>query len=197
MSLINLIITISNLISEFLLYKKMNKDIIRFILTSNNKKKINRKKSIFLNEKIFHQVFENNDKTNKDILKKSIKIDNMQDPQDSKSSFNVTNKNNISEIGKMDNIIIDVMKNLNFINIMKSFFCFKDKKMRLINLCNDIVQKDICIERILKRLYILENNYNLIIEKNNENINESNSIEDFSKIKKMVSKISTELDNQT
>ena len=80
---------------------------------------------------------------------------------------------------------------------MKSFFCFKDKKMRLINLCNNIVQKDICIERILKRLYILENNYNLIIEKNNENINESNSIEDFSKIKKMVSKISTELDNQT
>ena len=45
MSLINLIITISNLISEFLLYKKMNKDIIRFILTSKNKKKINRKKN--------------------------------------------------------------------------------------------------------------------------------------------------------
>ena len=185
-SLINLLITISNLISEFLLYKKMNKDIIRFILTSNNKKKINRKKSIFLNEKIFHQVFENNDKTNKDILKKSIKIDNMQEAPDSKSSFNVTNKNNISEDGSMDNTIIDVMKNLNFINIMKSFFCFKDKKMRLINLCNDIVQKDICIERILKRLYTLENNYNLIIEKNNNtNKNKSNSIGDFSKIKKL------------
>ena len=98
----------------------------------------------------------------------------------------------------MNNTIISVMKDLNFINILKSFFCFKDKKMRLINLCNNIVQKDICIERILKRLYALENNYyNLIFEKNNDNINESNLNEDFTKIKKMVSKISIELGNQT
>ena len=198
MSLINLIITISNLISEFLLYKKMNKDIIRFILTSKNKKKIKRKKTIFLKDKIFHKVFENDDKTKKDILEKSVKVDKILDSPDSKSSINVPNRNNILEFGNMNNTIISVMKNLNFINIMKSFFCFKDKKIKLINLCNDIVQKDICVERILKRLYTLENNYyNLIIEKNNDNTNESNLNDDFSKIKKMVSKISIELGNQT
>ena len=38
-SLINLLITISQIISEFLLSKKMNKDIIRYILTANNKMK--------------------------------------------------------------------------------------------------------------------------------------------------------------
>ena len=185
MSLINLIITISNLFSKFLLSKKMNKDIIRFILTSNNKKETHRKRSIFLKDKIFYHVFENDDKKSKDTLEKSIKVDKIQDYKYSKSSLNVTNKNDILEGGSMNNTIISVMKDLNFINILKSFFCFKDKKMRLINLCNNIVQKDICIERILKRLYALENNYyNLIFEKNNDNINESNLNEDFTKIKK-------------
>ena len=78
---------------------------------------------------------------------------------------------------------------------MKSFFCFKDKKIKLINLCNDIVQKDICVERILKRLYTLENNYyNLIFEKNNDNINESNLNEDFTKIKKWLYDLNSNCD---
>ena len=37
-SLINLLITISKIISEFLLFKKMNKDIIRNIISINDKK---------------------------------------------------------------------------------------------------------------------------------------------------------------
>ena len=40
-SLINLLITICKAISKFLLYKKMNKDIIRYILTSNETKNNN------------------------------------------------------------------------------------------------------------------------------------------------------------
>ena len=58
MRLINLIITISNFITEFLLYKKMNKDIITYILTSKSKKEITRGKTVFLKDKIFNQVFE-------------------------------------------------------------------------------------------------------------------------------------------
>ena len=197
MSLINLIITISNFITEFLLYKKMNKDIIRYILTTNYKKEITKGKTVFLKDKIFNQVFESDDKIKKDLLKKRITENKIQDEHNSKSSFNISKKDNISEVENMDNTIISVMKNLNFINIMKSFFCFKDKKMKLINLCNDIVQKDICVERILKRLYILENNYNSIIEKNNDKIDKINLNDDFSKIKKIVNKIDIELGNQT
>ena len=145
-----------------------------------------------MQDKIFHKVFKNVDKTNKDIFEKSIKENKIQDYKYSKSSLNVTNKNDILEGGSMNNTIISVMKDLNFINILKSFFCFKDKKMKLINLCNDIVQKDICVERILKRLYSLENNYNLIIEKNNDNTDKINIKDDFSKIKKIVTKIDIE-----
>ena len=196
MSLINLIITISNFITEFLLYKKMNKDIITYILTSKSKKEITRGKTVFLKDKIFNQVFENDDKIKKDLFKKSITENKIQEEKNSKSSFNISNKDNFSEIENMDSTIISVMKYLNFINIIKSFFCFKDKKMKLINLCNDIVQKDICVERILKRLYSLENNYNLIIEKNNDNTDKINIKDDFSKIKKIVTKIDIE-GNQT
>ena len=54
------------------------------------------------------------------------------------------------------------MKKLNTLAIIKSFFCFKDKKIKLINLCNDIIEKDICIERILKRLYLIENEFDIL-----------------------------------
>ena len=57
-------------------------------------------------------------------------------------------------------------------------------------------KKKLCVERILKRLYSLENNYNLIIEKNNDNTYKINIKDDFSKIKKIVTKIDIE-GNQT
>ena len=47
------------------------------------------------------------------------------------------------------------MKNLKVLNIIKSFFCFKDKKTKLIDLCDSSMNKYLCIERILKRLYNL------------------------------------------
>ena len=75
---------------------------------------------------------------------------------------------------------------------MKSFFCFKGKKMKLINLSNDsndLVQKDICVEKILKRIYSLENNFNLLIEKNNNKLDLG---DDLSGIKKII----TEIENQ-
>ena len=53
MSLINLLITISKVISEFLLYKKMDKDIIRYILTSNDINKNN-----ICKEKQIHKFFD-------------------------------------------------------------------------------------------------------------------------------------------
>ena len=55
MSLINLLITISKVISDFLLYKKMDKDIIKYILTSNDINKNNISK-----EKQIHKFFDDN-----------------------------------------------------------------------------------------------------------------------------------------
>ena len=48
------------------------------------------------------------------------------------------------------------LEKLNYFHILKSYFCFKDKKTEIINLCNDIITEDMCIERILERFYNLE-----------------------------------------
>ena len=194
MSLINLIISASSVISEFLLYRKMNKDIINYILVSNEKKEYRRDKIVFSKDKIFNQIFPI-DKINKKYIaekkiKKGSKID---DEQISKASFNISNKDDVLKEKSTDYEINNVMRDLDFISIMKSFCCIRGKKLQIINLCNDIVNEDICIERILKRLYTLENNYKLIVEKSNE----SDLNDNFSGIKKSVTEIDDESSNQT
>ena len=194
MSLINLIISISSVISEFLLYKKMNKDIIRYLLVSNEKKENNKEKIIFPKDKIFNQIFPIDKKTKKYKPKKIIKNNKVDDEQICKDSFNISNKDNILKEKSIDNEINNAMKDLNFMSIMRSFCCIKGKKLQIINLCNNIVNEDICIERILKRFYTLENNYNSLIEKNS---NESDLNDNFSGIKKFVTEMDDESSNQT
>ena len=55
-------------------------------------------------------------------------------------------------------------------------------------MCNDIVQKDICVERILKRIYILENEFNSLIERDT---NKSYIDNDISKIKNIIKRINS------
>ena len=151
MSLINLLITISKVISEFLLYKKMDKDIIRYILTSNND--ITQNNNNISKEKQIHQFFDNNYES------KIIDI-----PKSRDSSNEISTKiDSISE-NKNENIN-NIMKNLKIKNIIKSFFCCKDEKTKIINLCEDIIKKDICIESILKRLYLIENEFDILKSK--------------------------------
>ena len=181
MSLINLLITISKIISEFLLNKKMDKDIIRYILTSNNINKNNISK-----EKQIHEIFDNNyDKNQKRIIDTQKSVD---------SSNEISSKIDLESENKNEKIN-NIMKNLKINSIIKSFFCCEDKKTKIINLCEDIVEKDICIERILKRLYLIENEFDILKNKNFfeiqniiDNIsNESNEIRK-DKIKKISKK---------
>ena len=155
MSLINLLITISKIISEFLLNKKMDKDIIRYILTSNDINKINISK-----EKHIHKVFDNNYDENRNK--------HIDTPPKSADSFNeISTKNDLESVNKNENKsenINKIMKNLKINSIIKSFFCCEDKKTKIINLCEDIVKKDICVERILKRLYLIENEFSFLLK---------------------------------
>jgi len=48
------------------------------------------------------------------------------------------------------------LEQVNYFHILKSYFCFKDKKTEMINLCKDIIREDMCIERILEKFYNLE-----------------------------------------
>ena len=190
MSLINLLIAISKIITEFLLYKKMHKDIIKYILTNNNNIKENKiGKEIFQNKLKLKKIFEVDDNKVEKFEKKINQNQIIEEKVDSKVSLEIQNNDYCFEFENEDKNIIRVMKNLNFINIIKSFFCYKDKKLKLINKCNNIVNKEICVERILNRLYILENEYNSLIEKDT---NKSFIDNDISKLKKIIKRISNE-----
>ena len=194
MSLINLLITISKVVTEFLLYKKMHKDIIKYIITSNNNIKENKiGKEIFQNKLKSKKIFDIYDCKGEKFEKKINQNQVVGEKVNSKISLEVHNKDCTLEMENEDKNIIKVMKILNITNIIKSFFCLKDRKLKLINLCNDIVNKDICIERILKRLYTLENQYNSLIE---EDSSKSFINSDISKIKNIIKRINNEVNKQ-
>ena len=119
MSLINLIITITKIVTEFLLYKKMHKDIIRNILTLNIEKKNIKEKIIKEKNKAFHQIFEIDKQTKKALDQKKLNENNKFEDENSKNNFSLKNKDFVNLFNEK---IINVMKTLNFISIMKSFF---------------------------------------------------------------------------
>lgn len=194
MSLINLLITISKIVSEFLLYKKMHKDIIRNILTMNEKENYIKRRNIISKNHKLDNIYDSDKVTKKEKYEKKIIENKILEDENSKNAIQLKNDVFVIENEIFDKKIINVMKNLNIINIMKSFFCYKERKLKLINLCNDIVYKDLCVERILKRLYTLENNYNLLL---GEDKNIFYIDDDFWQIKKLITKIDNEINKET
>ena len=98
------------------------------------------------------QIIENSN--NKDDL---AKLD--------ESKINKSNNNMIKNIGELEENNI-ILKKINYFHILKSFFCFKDKRSELINYYHNIVSSNMSFEKILERFYILDNiNNNLNHEK--------------------------------
>ena len=159
MSLINLLITTSKVITEFLLYKKMHKDIIRIIITNKEKEIIPTKK--------LKKIFDIDDSKVEKFEKKINENQIMKDKTSSKASFETNNKDFNLEYENEDKNMIKVMKNLNFINI--------------------------CVERILRRLYILENEYNLLIK---GDTSKSFMDNDISKVKYIIKSINSDEENE-
>ena len=168
MSVINILIIVGKTISNILLQKKMNKDIIKSLLNRN-----------IYNEIKEHSLIENNKKTKKlfnNINKRVINSERKDINKDiTESSNNRDNSNKLFQIKLSKNdlsleenkkrkkiVKIDILKKINFFNVIKSYFCFKDKKVNLINMCNNFVMKDLCVERILGRLYELEKIFSLL-----------------------------------
>ena len=164
----------------------MNKDIIRNILTLDGfkeyKGKISHRKKNELVKKI------------KDIDKDKT-ISEFKEKQNSKEvikqSNNIELKDKIAKERK-----IKVLKNLKFFDIIKSLFCFKDAKTKLIDLCNKIINEDICIDRILSRLYNLEKIYSLIKYKEYDKC-KLNRKEDIKKINDYLFKINYETERHS
>lgn len=102
------------------------------------------------------------------------------------------------ENGNLSNkkINADIISNLNYFHIFKSYFCFKDKKTKLINKCHELVTEDICIERILSRLYELEKLPKFLSENGYIKLNLSKN-KKFEEINECISQIENSKINQT
>jgi hypothetical protein len=75
-----------------------------------------------------------------------------------KVKFNISKNDIFHTKDKIKQIRINNshLEQVNYFHILKSYFCFKDKKTEMINLCKDIIIEDMCIERILERFSNLE-----------------------------------------
>ena len=173
----------------------MKKDIIRNIISlKEDKENYIKEKRLFSQEKKFSQILEANKESTAEKEDKCAKKFEDNEIINNKNTF-ISNNNdcNLEEDKLMNRKIDNVMKNLKVIYIMKSFFCFKDKKIQLIDLCDKAINKDLCAERILKRLYSLENFCNIFVEKDKDKLGDEGEI---SQIKNLIIGINKELNEK-
>ena len=163
MSVISLLFEIGEQIANILCEKDMKKEIIKDIIfkdkkSEENQKYFNANKIITQNSEIYlganKKRYESSDKIKQDI---SVNDENNKSDEISEKSNDNKNINN----DKMKKVIENnkELKKINYFHILISYLCFKTKKTEIINLCDDIVTEDLCVERILKRLYNLERFY--------------------------------------
>ena len=169
MSVISLLFEIGRIITSILCNKKMSKNIIKSILNKNEKDFINIKNS----NKIYNTF--NNLQKKVNSSERNIR----KNESDEKTSMSVRiDKNDINEENRtkvrnlQNKIINDIFKKINYYNIFKSLFCFKDNKTKFIDLCHNIIIEDMSIEIILERFYNLERIYSLVL--NEESIDNDN-----------------------
>ena len=159
MSVVNLLLEIGRQISTFLCDKKMSKDIIKSLLNNDNKYEIEQQKNRINN--FFQNSFKKEINTERKKMKQELEcrennINNLDKIDSTKINRNLNDEKE-EQIKNTRNKIID---DINIFHIIKSYFCCKDKTSELVNLCNNIIMEDLCIERILQRLYNLEQIYN-------------------------------------
>ena len=163
MSVVNLLFEFGKQLSIILCNKKMSKDIIESLLNKNRKYILSQQNNNS------NKYFKNLDK-NIDIkqLTSSEKRKAKQESEDKSINTDYLEKNNINKLNssrnrniylkKVDktNFVHNVFIKMNYFHILKSFLCFKDPKSKLINYSHKIITQDLSVERILKRLYHLE-----------------------------------------
>ena len=148
MSVIDILMAIGQIITKILIDKKLSKDIFKYILENEYKK---RKIEII--------------PENREVISKEINIptttENEQITYKSTQNNidNITNRNNDNS-----NSNSKLFDSLNYIYIFKSFFCCEDEKTKLINACHDYISKEICIENLLNKLNELSNKLNIILD---------------------------------
>ena len=186
MSVISLLFEIGKQISFILCDKIMSKDIIKSLLNMDEIDDIIN----HTNKNIINTLFNTNQKN--DISSQRKIAPEIMEKANNTNYLENNNNIKINEKINKVNLSHKVLKKINYYHIIKSYFCFNDKRTKLINLCHDIIIDDMCAERILKRFYNLETIYNYYFL--NEEIQRYNNIKNnrFKEVFKYIYKLNNE-----
>ena len=157
---INLIFSLGSKISFFILNKYMCKDIIKELVIRNDISQREYHKSFHLNRALGPKNItkKNEEKSNninsKTILKKTIKIGAI-------LSTNLTEKIKHTK-SLLQSQKQKFINKINYLDVFKNIICCCYKQNKLYEICNKIFNEDICIDKILRRIYKLERLYDII-----------------------------------
>ena len=185
--IIRIVVDITRYVVFILLNKIMSRDIVKNIMEQdynqeNTNPNISRSKITDKLNKLYKNsrnqiILDNkNIKSNSSSIEKINKINNISDlHKDNPTNINNSNfytnklktKESIKILKKREKIA--VIAELLPMTFLKSIFCNKDNKCKLINICNELVYEDTCIDKILKRLYKLEKKYKILSKANIQN----------------------------
>ena len=162
MSVVNLLFEIRRQISNILLNKRMSKDVFSSVIykdkeKTDNKKSINKNKSISIN-KLFYN--------NKKGINFSDELVNKFNSE--KSNIDVSKSLTVNEKMNEKNNNKKIIKDINYCHILESFICFKYKRSKLINYIDCIIVENFSMEKIFAKFYKFDLVYALLShEKNN------------------------------
>jgi len=199
-SVVSLLFEIGRQISSFLCEKKMSTDIVYDLLNQDKKYipiKLTHIKNLTKNNQKKNSEFSSDrKKINPELMNKDNYNDNTREEKNEiikldKSRENLRIKKDSNEEKNINN---KFMKKINYFYILKSYFCFKDNKSKLIELCHKLVIEDMSVERILQRFYNLERIYYSFLKEEKGKI-KLIKIKRFNEINKCIMDINNEIYN--
>ena len=208
---VDIILLIGRLISKIFIDKETSIKMVKYLLTKNTIEKspydeisINNNNSQ-QKESVFKESVNigNNSQQNKPIFKEKINIKNDKNifldkkikQPDFKSkiseiyetNYDLNLDSDISSGEKSDEKTINVLNSLNYYHILKSHFCFKDDKTKLIDCSHNLIKDEVLIEKILRRMNDMEEQINFIL--NSLKPNATHRIDKFDEINELIDKI--------
>ena len=199
MSVISLLFGIGKTLTEILLKRKMSRDIVKYLISKNLMYKINCENEEINNNQKYQNIEDSEIElthAKKNSEKITIKNEKSNEVNNSKIFSQKSIKNNFSSNiadfkternlykDKIEDInYFETINRLNYNDIILSYLCCKNNNSKLINLCDELLQEDLCLENILSRIYELENVINILlkIELINYNVNEHVKFKEISK----------------
>ena len=209
MSVISLLFTIGEIITQIFLKKKLNKDIVKYLIRKNQIYKINFENKEINNNQKYQNIEDSglelkHNKKNSEkimIINKNLKKENLKQENNikiySKISRNNDFQSNAANFKTDQNVNQDKINDINYFNsldklnyfdVLESYLCCKNNNSKLINLCDKLIDEDICLENILSRIYELENMTNILLKIEQVNYS-ANAHEKFKEIIKCIYEI--------